>query len=207
MERLREQLVVSPHAALTVARKHHRRLDLLEEIAEGRVDVRFTRHFLASQTIVERGDERAALERREDLHVTSRSQRHLATRVLAAQQLRLQLHEGAGDRQFHAIVDTRELQSVFAEVAAEQTVRFAAAEERARGVDEGTREERRRLRETGLVGGTLGGERAGVAAGADGAVLANALRERRREALRPDSPEKRAGDRSRSPSRDNGSWR
>ena len=68
-----------------------------------------------------------------------RSQCHLATRVLTAQQLRLQLHKRAGDRQLHEIVDTRELQSMLAKIAAEQTMRLAAAEERARGVDEGTR--------------------------------------------------------------------
>lgn len=68
MERLCKQLVVFPHTMLVVTRKYHRCLDLLEEISEGRVNVRFARHFLASQTVVERGDERTALERREFLH-------------------------------------------------------------------------------------------------------------------------------------------
>lgn len=129
------------------------------------------------------------------------SNTYLAVCILATQQLRLQFHKRAADQQLHAITLARELQSMLAEVAAQQSVRLAAAEERGVGMGE----KGRRLRETGLIGGTLRGERAGAAAGANGSILANALGERGREVVRPDNPEKRAGGRSRNPLRGNGS--
>ena len=91
--------------------------------------------------------------------------------ILATQQLRLQFHKRTADQQLHAITLARELQSMLAEVAAQQSVRLAAAEERGVGMGE----KGRRLRETGLIGGTLRGERAGAAAGANGAIRRKGL--------------------------------
>lgn len=64
------------------------------------------------------------------------SNTHLAVCVLATQQLRLQFHKRTADQQLHAITLARELQSMLAEVAAQQSVRLAAAEERGVGMGE-----------------------------------------------------------------------
>lgn len=91
---------------------------------------------------------------------------------------------------------------MLAEVAAQQSVRLAAAEERGVGMGE----KGRRLRETGLIGGTLRGERCQALQLVPTAPFSqNALERGGEKSYVQTIPEKRAGGRSRNPLRGNGS--